>query len=143
MVYHSALDGRPIADGEVVIVFNQPIELDPTFTAASVAERIDDAFFADIDDTDGDGVVYTFHPDDSDQEQEKGTSFSIEGNVLTLSWNRDDAFQTEDPDDVIAAVEWGALDWIYVRPVGGGIGERVNVASLVGSSTIEVPLIAF
>ena len=142
VVYDSGVEGRPVASGEFVVVFNQPVELDPAATANHYAEQIDDAFGIASPDTDGDEVVNTFFLDESESAQEKGTSFAISGNVLTFSWNADAAFEIRDTDDVITAVFWNGLDAIVLRPVGGKALDSVSLATLLGTTSVTVPLVA-
>ena len=109
---------------EVVFLFNQPIELCTVDSPREVQEEdLDDGLSLSVDDfVDGDTDTSVVHDDpavgDEDDEQENGTSISISGAALTISWNGD-VFEGPDAEnDVITRVRWNNMNDIDVQPVG-------------------------
>jgi hypothetical protein len=137
----NSLDYGPGLDefATIVLTFNQAIELSPSFTPDSVNEAIDDGFSIGSPDADGDGDINELYfSDDEDDVQEHGAYFLIEGNVLTLSWDRDDSnFETTDEDDPIAFAEYDVSS-IRLRPVGARAEREVALATLLGSGSIGI-----
>jgi hypothetical protein len=133
--YGSGLD----ENATIVLTFNQEIELSPSFTEGSVLEAFDDGFSISSPDADGDGdqnVLY--FSDDEDDVPEHGAYFVIDGNTLTLAWDRfDDNFETMDGDDPIAFASYDVTS-IRLRPVGARAEREVALATLLGSGSIGI-----
>lgn len=129
----------PEPNATIVLTFNQDIELTPTYTEGSVFEAIDDSFSISSPDADGDGEQNVlFFSDDEDDVQERGAYFVIDGNTLTLSWDRNDGnFEEMDEDDPIAFANYGITS-IELRPVGARSERFVSLAVLLGSGSIGV-----
>jgi hypothetical protein len=123
----------------ITLTFNQDIELAPTYTEGSVFEAFDDGFTITSPDADGDGDTNVLYfSDDEDDVQEHGAYFVIEGNTLTLNWDRvDDNFETTDGDDPIANATYNVSS-IFLRPVGARAEREVALATLLGSGSIGV-----
>jgi hypothetical protein len=127
----------------IVLTFNQNIELSPRITADSVDEAIDDGFDIASPDADADGdtnQLFRFDPagDDEDDQQENGAHFTIDGNTLTLSWDRDDSnFFEQDDDDPIASASYDVSS-IRLKPVGARAEREAWLSVLLGSATIAV-----
>jgi hypothetical protein len=123
----------------ITLTFNQPIELSPTYTEDSVFEAIDDGFTISSPDADGDGDVNVLYfSDDEDDVPEHGAYFFIDGNTLTLTWDRlDENFETQDNSDPIAFASYNITS-ILLRPVGARAEREVALATLLGSGTIGV-----
>jgi hypothetical protein len=127
------------ANATIVLTFNQEIELSARYTEDSVNEAFDDAFSIVSPDADGDGDQNALVLDDEDDVQERGARFAIEGNTLTLSWDRDDSnFEVQDEDDPIAAATYDVSS-IRLKPAGARAEREVALeALLAGSLTIQV-----
>lgn len=127
--------------GEIVLTFNQPVELAEVIPEAQLAEILDDAFEIESPDADNDGdmnILESNIGDDPDT-QERGVSLSVSGNTLTLSWARDDSnFVTTDNGDPIESVTYGGLGNIDLRIAGGRTDQEVNLASLLGNTELTV-----
>jgi hypothetical protein len=126
----------------VVLTFNQPIELSASFDALSVDEAVDDGFDIVSADFDGDteqNVLIRFDPGVTDEEdvQENGAHFAIDGNTLTLSWDRDDGanFFTIDGDDPITFATYD-ISTIRLKPVGGRADQEVQLSTLLGGNNV-------
>ncbi len=128
-------------DAEIVITFNYPIELASSLPGGQLREIIDDAFTITSPNLDNDGNtnVLVSNIGDEPDERERGTSLDIDGNTLTLSWARDNSnFDTRDGDDPIESVTYGALDQINLRIEDGRTDQEVNLATLLGTSSLTV-----
>ena len=79
--------------GEAVFTFNQKIEFTGGSTAGQQKEVIDDAITISSPDYNDNGVLNVLIPalGDSPSNQERGSSVTIDGYTLTLSWDIDDA----------------------------------------------------
>jgi|GEM_PF-6522219 len=129
------------ADAQIVLTFNQPIELAEVLPTAELAETLDDAFeieSPDID-NDGDSNVLVSNIGDDPGAQERGVSLAIDGNTLTLSWARDDSnFDTTDADDPIESATYSGLSNIGLRIADGRVDQEVNLATLLGTDSLTV-----
>jgi len=133
--YASTDSGEPSPDGSLVVVFNQAIEL---FGSGNHAEAIDEAFSISTSDEDLDGMVNQLNEDLAEGAQERGTSITVSGAQLTLSWDPDIGLAVSDPDDPITQVHWGGLDGVEVMPAGGAASQRATLSALLGTSTVTV-----
>jgi hypothetical protein len=125
-VYNMPTSGTSAA--QVVLTFNQPIE-DGTTTAGKGPEALD----ANLS-------VYTLDSaqlktNASSAVQERGTSFVISGNTLTLSFNPSAGLSTIVSGDILEEVVYNNLSTIYLQPIGHP-ESRVTLATLVGSTQI-------
>ena len=133
--YASTDSGEPSPDGSLVVVFNQAIEL---FGAGNHAEIIDEAFSISTSDEDLDGLYNQLNDDVTEGAQERGTSITVTGAQLTLSWDPDIGLAESDPDDPITQLHWAGLDGIEVMPAGGAASQRATLSSLLGTSMVSV-----
>jgi hypothetical protein len=138
VTFKSTDTGNPAPDGKLVIVLNQPAEFDPLTSETFYEEAIDNGFSIVSDDVDNDDTVNTLKPNESATEQERGTSITIDDNVVTLSWDRNAGLLTTDPEDVIRAVTYGGLANVRLRPVGGNGSDVVTLGNIIGSSAVTV-----
>jgi hypothetical protein len=125
----------------VEITFSETIEfaLHPSglYNETHYREFIDDNFSISSGDADADGVYNILKSDASPSVQERGTSITITGNKLVLSWNRTTGLQTSDAEDPIGIAYYQGLSSIYVQPVGKP-DDRTPLSSLIGSSWIAI-----
>jgi hypothetical protein len=128
----------------IVLTFNQDIELSARFTVESVDEAVDDGFSILSPDIDADGDQNQLLLEDEDDALEHGAHFAIEGNTLTLSWDRDGAnFEVEDGDDPIASASYDVSS-IRLKPVGARAEREVQLSNLLsGALTVGVDPVAF
>jgi hypothetical protein len=125
-------------NAEVVLTFNQAVQLSPSVQSSVIEEAIDDGFGILSPDSDADAEANTLTLTDEDDAREKGTSLEIDGDSLRLRWARaDENFETVDPDDPILAASYD-ISRIVLRPEGGRANEEVTLAELLGSATINV-----
>ena len=122
----------------VVLTFNQDIDISARYTLESVDEAIDDGFTIASPDFDLDGDINTLEIDADDTVQERGVHWAIDGNTLTLSWDRENAnFSVVDGDDPIARATYDVSS-IRLIPVGGRSEQEVNLSSLLGGPSVGV-----
>jgi hypothetical protein len=101
-----------------------------------VDEAVDESFSIVSPDADMDGDQTTLALDDDDGVQERGTHWVIEGNTLTLSWDRESAnFDLLDRQDPIAAATYN-ISSILLKPVGARVEREVQLSALLNSATI-------
>jgi hypothetical protein len=134
------------ANATIVLTFNQNIELSPRVTQDSVEEAFDDGFSIISPDVDGDGDQNTLLTADTDEDDvlENGARFTIDGNTLTLSWDREPAnFFVQDEDDPITSATYN-LSSIRLTPVGERTELDVQLSLLFQPTvTIQVDPVAF
>ena len=123
----------------ITLTFNRNIELSERFTEGSVEEAFDDGFSIASPDADGDGDVNALTTDDEDDAQERGARFDIEGNQLTLRWQRNGSnFETEDEDDPIASATYSITMFTLVPSDGRSEQERSLSELLEGATTLSI-----
>ena len=132
VAYNSTQDGNPRADGSLIIVLNQPVELDPLSDKADIDEYIDEAFSITAPDSNTNFVVNQLKPDMASNIQERGTTMTISGQQITFAWNKMAGLLSMDTGDPITSVRWGALNQIRLRRAGGNASDVVTLASLLG-----------
>ena len=132
------------ANATIVLTFNQDIEISSRYTLDSVDEALDDGFSIVSPDADMDGEQNTLALDDNDGDQERGTHWEIDGNRLTLSWDRNNGnFDERDDDDPIAAATYDVSS-ILLKPAGARAEREVRLSDLLsGPLTVQVDPIAF
>jgi hypothetical protein len=124
------------ANATIVLTFNQDIEASARFTLESVDEAVDETFSILSPDADMDGDQNTLALDADDGVQERGTHWAIDGNTLTLSWDRGNGnFDALDKDDPIAAATYN-ISSILLKPVGARVEREVQLSALLNSPTI-------
>ncbi len=125
----------------VVLTFNQNIELSASYDPLSVDEAVDDGFDIVSADFDGDteqNQLIRFDPmgNDEDDVQENGAHFAIDGNTLTLSWDREDSnFFEQDGDDPITFATYD-ISTIRLKPVGSRAEQEVQLSTLLGGDFV-------
>ena len=133
--------GTPVASGEVVFVFNQPIELDPLTSTDRYLKNLEQNFLIDSPDANGNGTVNALKPfDPTAAGGSLGLKITVAGNKLTLTWNPALALATTDAADPIRSVTYGGLDTLNLRPIGGAQNTAVSVGTLLGPSAVTVPV---
>jgi hypothetical protein len=125
-------------NGEIVLTFNREIELSPRFSQDSVEEAFDDGFSFVSPDADGDDEFNIPTTEDEDDAQERGARFIVDGNQLTLRWQRNGSnFEEQDNGDPIQSVTY-TLGAILLRPAGGRAEEERSLSELVGADTATI-----
>jgi hypothetical protein len=133
--------GAPSPSGEVVFVFNQPVQLDPLSTSDATVRSLEANFSIDSPDEDGDGMRNALEAfDPAAAAGSRGLSFEVSVNKLTLRWNPADALLTSDVDDPIRSVTYGGLGGITLRPLSGQASDARTVDALLGATSITVPV---
>ncbi len=134
---------------QVVITFNQEIELADYMTQGALANAIDSAFTINSPDANANeeddpitllptaGRNVLVAPDNTGTP--RGTSVKVSGHTLTLSWSRKaSAFDISDAEDPILSATWNALNLIVLRPVGGRTAQEVALSTLLGATSVTV-----
>ena len=96
----------------VTLTFNTAIE-DGTLTPGGGAEALDNGLLVSF--TQGTSSL-AFNQ--SSTVQERGTTFTIAGNMLTLAWNPNVGVALKGATDSVRQVSYGNLGTIYVQPMG-------------------------
>ena len=112
---------------QITLTFNQPVE-DGTTTVGGGAEILDNGLV--IQSTLGSTLAVNA----SSAVQERGASFTISDNTLTLTWNPAIGLATKITGDIIAVLQYSGLSSIYVQPLGRP-AQRASLSSLLGGST--------
>lgn len=136
LVYASIWNDQPSKNGEVFLVFDRPIELDPRFKKAEYIEFIE-AGLAIQQEAGGTNALNA--PEDG-----RGVSLDITDNILTLKWNAANGLDVVDDDHAITRLTYGGLNQVRIRSVGASHGQGsswTTLASEWGSNTIEVDLV--
>jgi hypothetical protein len=133
--------GVPVANGELVFVFNQPVEFDPLKTQGDYLTSLEANFSIDSPDANMNMIVNTLKPfDPKAAPGSRGLSMTLMANKLTLNWAPGTALMTTDPADPIRSVTYGGLDGVVLRPVNGPSGTSASVATLLGAPSLTVPV---
>jgi hypothetical protein len=111
----------PVA--QVVLTFNQKIE-DATPTTGKGPEVLDNQVSVFT------VAGYSLKPNVSATVQERGTSFVIADNTLTLSFNPSVGLTTVSPGDVLQYVNYYGFTSIYLQPAGHA-DQKVTLSSLL------------
>lgn len=112
---------------QITLTFNQPVE-DGTTSVGGAGEVLDNGLL--IQSTLGS----TLAVNTSSSFQERGASFTISDNTLTLSWNPAVGLANKVAGDVITLLQYSGLGSIYVQPIGRP-AQRVTLSSLLSGST--------
>ena len=133
--------GTPVASGEVVFVFNQPIELDPLSSADIEVRVLEQNFSIDSPDANANGTQNKLRPyDPTAPASALGLTATVASNKLTVKWSSAQALATTDAADPIRSVTYGGLDMFTIRPLGGGANDTVSIGTLLGMNSITVPV---
>lgn len=128
-----------VPSGELALVMNQPIQLDPTQTDASALRALDMGLRIDSGDGNGNGLVNRLR-DDTPAAIDRGVGFQVTGSRVVLRWDRSNALATSDAADPIWNVTFGGLDTIRIRSISGGPSTSRTLAQLVGASSVTLRL---
>jgi len=129
------------SEGLAVLIFNQPISYYAEGRINEYLEAVDDATVIDSPDEDADGTQNLLNfTDDDELLQERGTSISISGNQLQLSWSLA-GLEVADGDDPIYSVTYGGLYEVELMATDGPVMNRSSLGSLLGSSSLTVELL--
>ena len=112
---------------QITLTFNQPVE-DGTTTAGGAGEILDNGLAVQA------SLGSTLAVNASSSVQERGASFTISDNTLTLSWNPAIGLANKVAGDVITVLQYSGLSSIYVQPIGRP-AQRVTLSSLLSGST--------
>jgi hypothetical protein len=129
--------GVPIANGQLVIVFNEPIALDPQEMPETYRLAVDKAFDIVAQNTNMNGTIDKLQPPGM-----RGIKLDVSGNNMTLSWDPNTALQVQDVGDTILDVIYAGLSSVFVRPVGGDASSSTSVGALVGKDSVTVQVTA-
>jgi hypothetical protein len=125
-VYNTSTSATTAA--QVVLTFNQPIE-DGTTTAGKGPEALDAGITAYTLDS------YPLKTNASSAVQERGTSFVISGNTLTISWNPSVGLTSVVSGDIVEEVIYNNLSTIYLEPIGHP-ESRATLSTLLAATQI-------
>ncbi len=131
LVFASPDLGLPVADGTIILAFNQPILFDVEDDADLYRQAVDDNFSIVSFDDDGDGNRNAL-PDRGDGSRTRGTDVAISGNQVILTWSG--TLETTDADDAIRTVIYGGLNDLAIRSARGPATNRAVLGDLVGPS---------
>ena len=112
---------------QITLTFNQPVE-DGTLTVGGAVEQLDAALVIQS------SFGSTLAVNSSSLVQERGASFTISDNTLTLSWNPTIGLGNKVSGDVITYLQYSGLGSIYIQPVGRA-AQRVTLSSLLNGMT--------
>jgi len=137
---------EPTPSGQLEIRFNQPIAFDPGVNLASVRRALNDAFSITSPDADTD-TTFNVLVDDADLVAPiapgyAGVSIQIDGDRLLLGWNRTTGLASTDTDDPIESITYGDLGSVMLYPTTARNPAAVDLATLLGSDSATVQLIA-
>ncbi|HWO11990.1 MAG TPA: hypothetical protein VNN80_20995, partial [Polyangiaceae bacterium] len=108
----------PASDGTLAIRFNQPIALDPGVNATTLQRALNNGFFIDSPNTDGDANQNVLVDDASltppIDPGYAGVSLEIVGDVLYLRWDRATGLATTDADEPILWATYNGLSAVMV-----------------------------
>jgi len=142
----SSDDLAPQPSGDLEIRFNQPIALDPTVNASTAQRALNDGFSISSPNTDAD-TDQNVLVDSADLTPPiapgyRGVSFQIDGDRLVLHWNRAAGLATTDADEPVISVSYGGLGSVMLYPAGTANATPVSLATLIGSGSSFVQLVA-
>lgn len=115
----------------VAITFNEEIE-DGTTTPGGGAEALDNGIQVTFS-----MFTSTLATSLSSTMQERGTSWAIAGNVLTLGWNPNVGIATKGAGDTVRSVSYGGLGGILIQPKG-----RPDLRTALNQALANAPLTA-
>lgn len=123
------------AEAAVTILFNQPIEFaEPTYPEGN-AEALDDNFSMTTTDCDADLVDNELATDASPNSQELGTSITINGSTLELSWDASAGLVSKDVQDVINSATYGGLSLVQIQRLDGP-ASATSLSAVLGQGSI-------
>ncbi len=138
--YISTQSGNPSPDGTVTIVLNEAAEYDPIENPLDIKNAIDNGLSIASPDTNGNLQRNVLHINTDPNVQARGTKIELNGQAVVLHWNSAAGLETKDPGDRIDSITYGGLGAVRLRPVGGNASDVVTLATVVGASSIVVPL---
>jgi hypothetical protein len=137
---------KPSPDGQVEIRFSQAIARYPRTAEATVLQGLNNGFSIDSPDKDGDaqGNVLASPPAPPAPipASFRGVSYEITGDRLILKWNRAGALSATDADDPIVSVRYGGLGALQLYTATLPTSAPVTLASLLGTTFLDVQLVA-
>lgn len=123
------------AEAAVTILFNQAIEFaEPTYPEGN-EEALDDNFSMNTTDCDGDLVDNELATDSSPNAQELGTSITISGSTLELSWDASAGLVGKDVQDLITSATYGGLALIQIQRLDGP-ASATSLSAVIGQGSI-------
>lgn len=137
---------NPTPSGQIEMRFNQPIALDPGVNPATIQRALNDGFSINSPDEDTDTNVNalvdagTLTPPIAPGYA--GVSLQVDGDRLILSWDRNAGLATTDADDPIVSVTYGGLGSVMLYAATAQDPTSVDLASLLGSGSSTVQLVA-
>jgi hypothetical protein len=113
----TASSPNDVSDSIVTFTFNTPIELSTSTYPGGAVELIDDGITITTNHIAADGGIDTLAADLSPTVQERGTSLSVAGNTLTLSWNPSVGLAVKNIGDPITSVRY-SISGLNIQPIG-------------------------
>lgn len=130
--------GVRLEEAKVVVVVNQPVELDPLDNFFDVIGAVNAGFSIVTADDDADGEVNTLRVGD------RGVTLTINEKRIVLEWDRSIGLEVSDPNDDIRQATFSSLASIRLRPVGGNAATSTALSTLLGdSNSLSVDLIYY
>jgi hypothetical protein len=132
VAYASSSSITPVPSGQLVIVFNQPVQFAPSETQADYAAAVDQALAITNAPSGDAGAPSTLNP----PTQSRGTTIALTGNTMTIQWNQQTALAVLNPSVPITSVTYGNLNRVLVMPVNSTLAtDVVSVATALGGAT--------
>jgi hypothetical protein len=128
--------GTPTANASLVLVFNQPIEIDPLVTSQTFTDILNLGFSIHSAVSDG-GAMNVLNPGTN-----RGVSYAISNATLTLSWDPQTGLAMSDPNAPILDVTYGGLANLAIRPMNGPLSSTATLSDLVGAGSVKVVVTA-
>jgi hypothetical protein len=123
------------AEAAVTILFNQPIEFAEATYPEGNEEALDDSFSMNTTDCDADLVNNELATDSSPNNQELGTSITIDGATLELSWNASAGLVSKDVQDLITSATYGGLALVQIQRLNGP-ASATSLSAAIGQGSI-------
>lgn len=123
------------AEAAVSILFNQAIEFATSTYLEGNDEALDDNFSMASTDCDLDLILNELAVDSSPNSQELGTSMTITGTTLDISWDASAGLIGKDPDDLITSATYGGLGLVQIQREGGP-ASATSLSAVLGQATI-------
>lgn len=137
---------NPTPSGQLEMRFNQPIAFDPGVNQATVQRALNDGLSIFSPDADTDTEVNTLvdaatlTPPVSPNY--RGVTMQIDGDRLILSWDRTYSLETTDTNDPIETITYSGLGSVMLYPATAQNPVSVDLATLLGSGSTTVQLVA-
>jgi hypothetical protein len=124
--------GAPVSNASLVMVFNQPIEIDPLLTAQTYTDSLNLNFSILSEVGDG-GATNVLNPGTA-----RGVTFAISNDTLTFSWDPQVGLAMSNPNVPILDVKYGGLGAFVIRPLNGDLNSSTALSTLLGTTTETV-----